>query len=89
MIIRIDFISFLIFFYEFLKIFILVEYLVSRGADIELSNKHGHTPLMIAAFKKHDRIVKFLLDSGASPFKASARVKYSYSFDYHDCLSIK
>ncbi|VDP18665.1 unnamed protein product [Onchocerca flexuosa] len=51
----------------------LVEYLVKKGADIELANRHGHTPLMIAAFKMRTNIVRFLLKHGADPCRASIK----------------
>lgn len=51
----------------------LVQYLVKKGADIELANRHGHTPLMIAAFKMRADIVRFLLNHGADPCRASIK----------------
>ncbi|KAM3725436.1 Sex-determining protein [Dirofilaria immitis] len=51
----------------------IVEYLVKKGADIELANRHGHTPLMIAAFKMRADIVRFLLKHGADPCRASIK----------------
>lgn len=46
---------------------------MNKGADIELANRHGHTPLMIAAFKMRTDIVQFLLQRGADPLKSSAK----------------
>ena len=43
----------------------VVHYLVENGADIEIANRHGHTCLMIAAYKGHEDIVQFLLERGA------------------------
>lgn len=43
----------------------VVSYLVENGADIEIANRHGHTCLMIAAYKGHEDIVLFLLKHGA------------------------
>lgn len=54
-----------------------MKYLVERGADFELANQHGHTPLMIAAFRKHHFVVKYLLSQGADPLKASERGDWS------------
>jgi ankyrin repeat protein len=45
--------------------FELAEGLVVRGADVNLSNKAGTSPLMIASFKGFDSTVEFLLDHGA------------------------
>ena len=50
-----------------------VQYLVEKGADMELSNRHGHTPLMIASFREKTDVVKYLLDMGADPSKASRK----------------
>lgn len=29
----------------------IVKYLIEKGADLEIANRHGHTSLMIAAFR--------------------------------------
>ncbi|KAF8374285.1 fem-1, partial [Pristionchus pacificus] len=49
----------------------IVRYLVEKGADMELANRHGHTPLMIGAFRKKSQVVEYLLSKGASPLKSS------------------
>lgn len=51
-----------------------VRYLVEKGADMELANRHGHTPLMIGAFRKKSQVVEYLLSKGASPLKSSYKV---------------
>lgn len=50
-----------------------MKYLVSHGADIEVANRHGHTCLMIAAFRRQPDVVKFLLSVGANVNKASTK----------------
>ncbi|GMT24421.1 hypothetical protein PFISCL1PPCAC_15718, partial [Pristionchus fissidentatus] len=49
----------------------IVRYLVENGADMELANRHGHTPLMIGAFRKKTDVVEYLLSKGASALKSS------------------
>jgi len=44
----------------------LVELLVSKGTDIELRDKKGLTPLMLAATAGHEKIVEVLLNHGAN-----------------------
>jgi len=44
----------------------IVKLLVSRGANLNLVNKNGLTPLMWAIEKGHTAIAKFLLSSGAA-----------------------
>ena len=43
-----------------------VKSLLSRGADIDLHNETGDTPLHIAVKKGHIRLVRFLIDQGAA-----------------------
>ncbi|XP_077357037.1 myotrophin [Festucalex cinctus] len=43
----------------------VVEYLISKGADVNASDKHGLTPLLIACFEGHCACVKVLLEKGA------------------------
>jgi ankyrin repeat protein len=44
-----------------------VEALVGAGADVNLPNNEGMTPLMIALDNSHNGIAKFFLDHGANP----------------------
>jgi ankyrin repeat protein len=43
----------------------LVEMLLAKGADINLQDTYGQTPLYIAAMYRHDAVVRRLLDNGA------------------------
>jgi len=43
----------------------VIEYLVSKGADINLPDKHGITPLLASIFEGHAKCVKYLLSKGA------------------------
>ncbi len=45
----------------------MAEYLVESGADVHIANRFNNTCLMIAAFKGHLSVVKFLLEKGANP----------------------
>jgi len=49
------------------------QYLVEKGADVEVANRHGHTCLMIAAYKAHIAIVRYLLDRGADVKRKSLK----------------
>ena len=51
----------------------LVRYLVERGADVNISNENGDTPLIDAAHLGTNDILKFLLQHGAErQFKNNA-----------------
>lgn len=50
-------------------------------ADIEIANKHGHTCLMIACYKKHFKIAKYLLSIGADVNRKSSKGNTAL----HDC----
>ncbi|KAM9334805.1 myotrophin [Symphorus nematophorus] len=43
----------------------VMEYLISKGADINAPDKHGLTPLICACYEGHACCVKLLLDQGA------------------------
>ena len=40
--------------------------LVNAGADVEISNKWGHTCLMVSSYKGYKNIVEYLLAHGAN-----------------------
>ena len=44
---------------------------MAKGADPDVSNINGQTPLMFAAFRNRPQLVKYLLSAGADP-KATA-----------------
>lgn len=43
----------------------VAEYLLQHGADIQLDNKYGYTPLMQAVMRNDTKMVSMLLDKGA------------------------
>lgn len=49
--------------------------------DIEVANRHGHTCLMIACYKGHFRIAKFLLSLDANVNRKSVKGNTAL----HDC----
>lgn len=49
--------------------------------DIEMANRHGHTSLMIACYKSHLKIVKFLLTLKANVNRKSIKGNTAL----HDC----
>jgi ankyrin repeat protein len=51
----------------------IVQYLVGKGADIEIPNRHGHTALMIASYREKVDVVKYLLELGADVNRSSAK----------------
>jgi ankyrin repeat protein len=46
---------------------------VEKGADLEIANRHGHTCLMIACYKGHQKIVRYLLERGADVNRKSLK----------------
>ena len=50
-------------------------------SDIEVANRHGHTCLMIACYKGHFKIVKYLIDIGADVNRKSVKGNTAL----HDC----
>lgn len=46
--------------------FLVVKFLVKRGASVNSTTKTNSTPLRAACFDGHFDIVKFLIDEGAS-----------------------
>lgn len=46
---------------------------MEKGADLEIANRHGHTCLMIACYKGHIAIVRYLLDKGADVKRRSLK----------------
>lgn len=50
-------------------------------ADFELANSHGHTCLMIACYRGHIKIVKYLLDLKADTNRKSIKGNTAL----HDC----
>ncbi|KAM8739646.1 myotrophin [Acanthopagrus latus] len=43
----------------------VVEFLISKGANVNAVDKHGLTPLMSACYENHISCVKVLLEKGA------------------------
>jgi ankyrin repeat protein len=44
----------------------VVEYLISKGADVNLPDKHGISPLLCAVYEDHVDVVRLLVNKGAS-----------------------
>jgi ankyrin repeat protein len=44
----------------------IVEFLISKGANIDATDSYEHTPLMRAYMEKHPSIVEFLISKGAN-----------------------
>uniref|UniRef100_A0A1A9WJ39 ANK_REP_REGION domain-containing protein n=1 Tax=Glossina brevipalpis TaxID=37001 RepID=A0A1A9WJ39_9MUSC len=43
----------------------VLEYLINKGANINIMDKHGITPLLAAIWEGHTKCVKLLLEKGA------------------------
>ena len=50
-------------------------------SDIEVANRHGHTCLMIACYKGHFKIAKYLIEIGADVNRKSVKGNTAL----HDC----
>lgn len=44
----------------------VIDYLIGKGADMNLPDKHGITPLLAAIYEGHTDCVKLLLSKGAN-----------------------
>lgn len=49
----------------------IVNILLEAGADVNMANAHGNTPLFVAAQNGHDVVVITLLQAGADANKAN------------------
>lgn len=47
----------------------VLQYLVSRGADLETKDKHGIAPILAAIWEGHAQCVKFLIDKVTSTMR--------------------
>jgi len=45
----------------------IIQYLVSKGCDVQASDDEGNTPVHTAAVNDHLEVVKFLIELGAQP----------------------
>ncbi|XP_062513154.1 myotrophin-like [Corticium candelabrum] len=43
----------------------VIEYLITRKADVNIPDKHGITPLLAAVFEDHAECVRLLIQNGA------------------------
>jgi ankyrin repeat protein len=57
----------------------LVEYLISKGADIADKTGNSATPLHYACRNGHDRVVSYLISKGANPNAKADRYQRSYT----------
>ena len=45
----------------------MVDYYLKSGGDLNVTDKYGHTALMLAADKGHEEMVEYLIVKGADP----------------------
>lgn len=57
--------------------------IIAAGGDLNLSDRSGITPLMIAAQKGHKEIVEYLIDHGAD---INAKTKGGFSALFNPCI---
>ncbi|XP_013398441.1 myotrophin-like [Lingula anatina] len=43
----------------------VIEYLISKGAKVDVNDKHGISPLLAAIWEGHTECVKLLIEKGA------------------------
>ncbi|RHX92351.1 ankyrin repeat domain-containing protein [Leptospira stimsonii] len=53
--------------------YLIAEYLIRNGADVNARTRDGHTALMMAATNRYPEIVKLLIKSGADVHATSAQ----------------
>ena len=63
------------------QLFILIFTIFLPLPDIEVANRHGHTCLMIACYKGHYKIAKYLIEIGADVNRKSVKGNTAL----HDC----
>ena len=57
------------------------DFVIPSFSDIEVANRHGHTCLMIACYKGHLKIAKYLIDAKADVNRKSVKGNTAL----HDC----
>jgi len=70
----------------------LVKLLISKGADVNLCDRDGWSPLSVAAFYGHAEVIKELLAAGADPSKEVEDGDTAYdkavAWDHPDCAAL-
>lgn len=59
----------------------IVVYLVNKGADVNIKNKNGNTPLHSAIMFNRNRVVKYLLSKKALTIPYSENGKHVYVYE--------
>ena len=70
----------------------LAQKLIAAGADVNLADKDGWTPLSVAAFYGHPELIKLLLAAGADPAKEVGDGDTAYAkavaWDHPECAAL-
>ena len=66
--------------------------LISHGADVNVKNEYGRTPLMWASSSGHEKVVESLLDAGADKEvkdnKGNTALALAEMFKKHDVVTL-
>ena len=66
----------------------VVSLFLAFGAQVNMSNKEGQTPLMLSVGRGHVNVVKLLLEAGADPQKTDKRKKTALHYANHSSLGL-
>ena len=70
----------------------IVQLLIDCGCEVNLADNHGWTPLAVAAFHGHAKVVSALLSAGADPSKQVGDGGNAYdkavASEHYDCAAL-
>ena len=66
----------------------MVRLLLREGASVDVTDKHGQTPLHWAAYMGHDDVIVDLVQAGANVNVVDAQVRYHMAHCLSVCLSV-